>query len=114
MTPISIAHELDAVTEHWRPRVVADLNGQQVKVARLLGPFVWHAHDVDEMFWVVRGHLRIELRDGVVEMGPGEILVVPAGVEHRPVAEREVEIVLFEPTGVINTGDAPASDLTAP
>ena len=114
MTPISIAHELKAVTEPWRPRVVAELNGQQVKVARLRGAFVWHKHDVDELFWVVRGSLRIELRDGAVELGPGEIAVVPAGVEHRPVATEEAEIALFEPAGVVNTGDAPVSELTAP
>jgi len=114
VTPVSIAAELASVTEPWRPRVVAELNGQQVKVARLQGAFVWHAHDVDEMFWVVSGHLRIELRDGAVDLGPGEITVIPAGVEHRPVAEDEVEVVLYEPVGVVNTGDAPASDLTAP
>lgn len=114
MTPVSIAGQLAAVTEPWRPRVVAELNGQQVKVARLTGAFVWHAHDVDEMFWAVSGHLRIELRDGAVELGPGEIVVIPAHTEHRPVAESEVEIVLFEPIGVVNTGDAPVSGLTAP
>ena len=113
MTPVSIARELAAVTEPWRPRVVADLNGQQVKVARLLGTFVWHRHDVDELFWVVRGRLRIDLRGGEIRLGPGEIAVVPAGVEHRPVADQEVELVLFEPAGVVNTGDAPVSDLTA-
>ena len=93
---------------------MAELNGQEVKVARVLGTFVWHAHDVDELFWVVRGRLRIELRDGAVDLGPGELYVVPAGVEHRPVAEAEVEMVLFEPAGVVNTGDAPPSALTAP
>ena len=114
MTPVSVDGELARVTEPWRPRVIARLNGHEVKVARLHGPFVWHAHDVDELFWVVRGRLRIEFRDGAVELGPGEITVVPAHVEHRPVAEREVEVALFEPAGVVNTGDAPASALTAP
>ncbi len=115
MTPVvSVARELGAVAEPWRPRVVAELNGQEVKVARLLGAFVWHRHDVDEMFWVVKGQLRIELRDGEVALGPGELAVIPAGTEHRPVADEEVEVVLFEPAGVVNTGDAPASALTAP
>ncbi len=111
---VALAEAFASVTEHWRPHVVAELNGQEVKVARVQGAFVWHTHDVDEMFWVVRGRLRIELRDGAVELGPGELYVVPAGVEHRPVAEAEVEMVLFEPAGVVNTGDAAPSALTAP
>ena len=112
--PISLPDAFGAVAEPWRPRVVAELNGQEVKVARLDGAFVWHAHpDADELFWVVRGRLRIEFRDGAVRLGPGEVLVVPRGVEHRPVAEEEVEVVLFEPAGVVNTGDAPPSALTA-
>ena len=115
---VSLSDELAAVVEPWRPRVVATLNGQEVKVARLRGAFVWHRHDVDELFWVLRGRLRIELREAgaerAVELGPGEVLVVPRGVEHRPVAEGEVEIALFEPAGVVNTGDAPPSAFTAP
>ena len=114
MVKVTLSDAFAAVTEPWRPLVVAELNGQEVKVARLEGPFVWHRHDVDELFWVVRGRLRIELRDGAVELGPGELAVVPAGVEHRPVAEAEVEVVLFEPAGVVNTGDAAPSELTAP
>ena len=115
---VSLAAELAAVAEPWRPRVVARLNGQEVKVARLTGAFVWHRHKVDELFWVLRGRLRIELREAggerAVELGPGEILVVPRGTEHRPVADEEVEIALFEPAGVVNTGDAPPSAFTAP
>ena len=111
---VVLADAFASVAEPWRPRVVARLNGQEVKVARVRGTFVWHAHDVDELFWVTSGRLRIELRDGAVELGPGELTVVPAGVEHRPVAEAEVEMVLFEPAGVVNTGDAPPSELTAP
>ena len=115
---VSLSDELAAVAEPWRPRVVARLNRQEVKVARLSGPFVWHRHEVDELFWVLRGRLRLEIRDAdgerAVELGPGELFVVPRGLEHRPVAEEEVEVALFEPAGVVNTGDAPVSSFTAP
>ena len=111
---ISLAEKFGALTERWRPHVVAELNGQEVKVVRIKGEFVWHTHEVDELFWVTRGRLRIDLRAGAVELGPNELFVVPRGMEHRPVAEEEVELVLFEPAGVVNTGDAPASELTAP
>ncbi|MEM6783382.1 MAG: cupin domain-containing protein [Bacteroidota bacterium] len=115
MTPINLADKFAALDGLWEPRVIAELNGQAVKVARVQGEFVWHTHDdIDELFWVVRGRLRIEFRDRAVELGPGEVCVVPRGVEHRPVAEEETEIVLFEPRGVVNTGDAAPSDLTAP
>ena len=94
------------IADHWNPRVAAELNGQQVKVAKLLGAFVWHAHErEDELFLVHRGRLRLELRDRVVELGPGELFVVPRGVEHRPVADEEVHLLLIEPTGTPNTGD---------
>ncbi|MEM1126031.1 MAG: cupin domain-containing protein [Bacteroidota bacterium] len=103
-----------ALPGYWQPHIVADLNGQQVKVVRVRGEFAWHQHeDADELFWVTRGQLRIEFRDRTVELGPGELLVVPRGTEHRPVAEDEVELVLFEPVGVVNTGDAEPSALTA-
>ena len=120
--PVDLAAELAAVAEPWRPRIVASLNGQEVKVARLRGPFVWHAHDdADELFRVLSGRLRIELdgRDPVL-LNPGEVFVVPRGVRHRPVAvdERgnpgECEVALFEPADVVNTGDAEPSVLTAP
>ncbi len=114
MAKINVDDKLRQLTEHWRPHVIAELNGQEVKVVRIKGEFVWHKHDVDELFWVMRGDLRIDLRDGAVQLGPNDLYVVPSGVEHRPVAEEEVELVLFEPAGVVNTGDAPASDLTAP
>ena len=92
--------------EHWSPRVIAELNGQHVKVAKLVGAFVWHHHEhEDELFLVHRGRLRMEFRDRVVELGPGEMLVVPRGVEHRPVADGEVEVLLFEPAGTLNTGN---------
>jgi mannose-6-phosphate isomerase-like protein (cupin superfamily) len=103
---VSLADALAQVPEPWQPMIVAELNGQQVKVARLRGEFVWHHHEhEDELFLVVRGRLRMEFRDRVVELGEGELLVVPRGVEHRPVAPEEVEIVLFEPASTLNTGN---------
>jgi mannose-6-phosphate isomerase-like protein (cupin superfamily) len=103
---IDLREKFAAFSEHWSPRIVAELNGQQVKLAKLLGEFVWHHHDVeDELFLVHRGRLLMEFRDGVVELGPGEMIVVPRGVEHRPVAPEEVEIILFEPAGTLNTGN---------
>ena len=114
--PVALADAFAAVTDLWRPRVVAALNGQEVKVARVHGTFVWHAHDVDELFWIASGTLRIELDDDpatAVTLPPGALYVVPAGRRHRPVAEDPCEIVLVEPAGVVNTGDAPPSALTA-
>lgn len=93
-------------SEHWTPHIVAELNGQHVKVARLLGEFDWHHHEhEDELFWVISGTLHIELRDRTVTLDPGELFVVPRGVEHRPVCEREVQVVLFEPASTLNTGN---------
>jgi len=113
---VSLAAKLAAITEHWRPKVVGELNGQEVKLVKLQGEFVWHHHaDEDELFLVVRGHLRIELRDdGAVELDPGEFVIVPRGVEHRPVALEEVEILLFEPAATRNTGNVEHPTLTAP
>ncbi|MCB9850832.1 MAG: cupin domain-containing protein [Phycisphaerales bacterium] len=96
----------DQFSEHWSPRIVAELNGQHVKLVKFQGPFVWHQHDdADEMFLVHRGSFRMEFRDRHVELGVGDFLVVPRGVEHRPVADAEVEVILFEPAGTVNTGD---------
>ena len=111
---INLDEKFRDLHDFWRPHIVAELNGQELKVVRIKGEFVWHKHEVDELFWVLRGQLRIELRDGLVELGPNDLYVVPRDTEHRPVAEDEVELVLFEPAGVVNTGDAPASELTAP
>jgi mannose-6-phosphate isomerase-like protein (cupin superfamily) len=103
---INLAEKLSRFSDHWHPRIVAELNGQQVKVAKLLGPFEWHHHEhEDELFLVVHGQLRIELRDGTVDLGPGECAVVPRGVEHRPVADEEVHLVLFEPDTTLHTGN---------
>jgi mannose-6-phosphate isomerase-like protein (cupin superfamily) len=104
---INVAEKLSRIADHWNPRVVAELNGQQVKLVKLAGPFVWHKHDhEDELFFVLRGVLTMELRDRTEHIGPGEMIVIPRGVEHRPVAEAEVECMLFEPATTLNTGDA--------
>ena len=115
MDKVNLSDKLARIEEHWRPRIVAELNGQEVKVAKVQGEFVWHHHeDADELFLVLKGTLRIDFRDRSVELGPGEMLVVPRGVEHRPVAEREVELVLFEPADLLNTGNVEHPELTAP
>jgi len=104
---VTLADAFDSFEEHWSPRLAAELNGQAVKLAKLDGEFVWHHHDdADELFLVVSGSLRIELRGREDrELGPGELAVVPAGVEHRPVADAETEVLLFEPVETRNTGD---------
>ena len=110
---INLKEKFALFTEAWSPRVVAEMNDYQFKVARLKGEFVWHSHaETDETFLVIEGLLRIELRDGAVELRAGEMYVVPKGVEHRPVAEDEVKLLLVEPRGVVNTGDA-GGELTA-
>jgi mannose-6-phosphate isomerase-like protein (cupin superfamily) len=116
----SLADAFDAVDDTWEPHLLAELNDQHVKVARLDGEFVWHAHpDADELFYVVDGDLTIEYRedgeDGdldAVRLGPGDLTVAPAGVEHRPVAHEETEVLLFEPAGTTNTGDAESDERT--
>ena len=103
---IDLAEKLSGFDERWSPRIVAELNGQQVKLAKLEGEFVWHSHaDEDELFLVLEGKLTIELRDGAVVLGPGQMVVVARGVEHRPVAVGEVHLLLFEPAGTLNTGN---------
>lgn len=115
MQKINLAEQFARVTEHWRPKIVAELNGQVVRLVKVRGEFVWHSHPAeDELFQVVRGSLRIDFRDRSVTLGPGEMLVVPRGVEHRPVAEEECEMMLFEPAEVRNTGDVEHPTLTAP
>ena len=104
---INLREKLALFGDRWAPMVVAELNDYQFKLVKLEGAFVWHAHaDTDEAFIVIEGRMAIELRDGRVELGPGEMYVVPRGVEHRPVAERECHVMLVEPRGVVNTGDA--------
>lgn len=105
--PINIAGKFASFSERWSPRVVAELNDYQVKLVRIQGEFVWHHHaDTDELFIVIDGEMAIELRDGRVELKAGEMFVVPKGVEHRPVAREECRILLVEPRGVVNTGEA--------
>jgi mannose-6-phosphate isomerase-like protein (cupin superfamily) len=104
---INLAEKLATFSEHWSPRTVAQFNGDDVMVVKAKGEFVWHKHDdTDDFFFVLQGTLDIELRDRVVTLGPGEMFIVPRGVEHRPVAREEVHILLIEPTGTPNTGDA--------
>ena len=105
--PINLQDKLARFSEHWSPRVIAEMNDYQFKLAKLQGEFVWHDHpDTDEVFIVIDGELIIEFRDGRVELKTGEMYVVPRGVEHRPVATRECKVMLVEPRGVINTGNA--------
>jgi mannose-6-phosphate isomerase-like protein (cupin superfamily) len=104
---VNIAKKLSLFHDHWNPRIVGELNGQHVKLVKLKGEFVWHKHDIeDEMFLVISGILKMEFRDKTVEIRPNEFIIVPRGVEHRPMAENEVEIMLFEPASTLNTGDS--------
>ena len=106
MDQVNLAEKLSTFTEYFQPRTVAEFNGNDVMVVKAKGEFVWHKHDdTDDFFLVLAGHLTIELRDRNVELGPGELFVVPKGVEHRPVAKEEVHILLIEPAGTPNTGD---------
>jgi mannose-6-phosphate isomerase-like protein (cupin superfamily) len=106
MGPVNLAEKLAAFDERWAPRIVASYNGNDVMVVKVEGAFTWHAHpETDDFFLVLEGRLDIELRDRVVALGPGELFVVPAGVEHRPVARGEAHLLLIEPAGTPNTGD---------
>ncbi|MFP2910095.1 cupin domain-containing protein [Pyxidicoccus sp. 3LFB2] len=103
---VNLAEKLALFAEHWSPKVVGELNGQHVKVVKLQGPFVWHHHEAeDELFLVLHGHLRMELKERTVDVKPGEFIIIPRGVEHRPVAEEEVHVLLFEPASTLNTGN---------
>lgn len=107
MDAVNLADKLSTFSEHWQPRVVGQFNGHDLMVAKLKGEFVWHRHDdTDDLFLVLQGRITIRLRDGDVTIGPGELFVVPKGVEHCPVAEEEAHVVLIERTGTPNTGDA--------
>lgn len=102
---INLLHKIGKIDAQWQPRVVAELNDYQFKVVRIEGDFIWHDHqDTDEAFLVLEGILRIDFRDGAVKLGPGELYVVPKGVEHKPYAEKEVKMLLIEPRGTVNTG----------
>ena len=104
--PLNLTAALAGIPDFWNPRIVGELNGQQVKLAKLKGEFIWHHHEhEDELFLVLRGRLDMHLRDGVVAIHEGEFYIVPRGVEHKPVAPEETHILLFEPAGTVNTGN---------
>lgn len=106
MAPINLAEKLSLFTDHFHPRTVAQYNGHDVMIAKLQGEFIRHKHDdTDDFFLVLKGHLTIELPDETVSVGPGEMFIVPKGVEHRPIADEEVHLLLIERTGTPNTGD---------
>ena len=106
MEKVNLLQKFALFNEHWSPKIVGELNGQQVKLAKLQGSFMWHHHEAeDELFYVVKGRLKILLRDQTIELNAGEFFIVPRGVEHLPVAEEEVWVLLFEPASTLNTGN---------
>lgn len=106
MDKVNLDQKLSLFSDHWNPRIVGALNGQHVKLAKLKGKFVWHKHDdEDELFFVIQGNLKMEFRDKTVSLNKNEFIIVPKGVEHRPVADQEVSVMLFEPATTLNTGD---------
>lgn len=112
---VNLAEKFALVTDHWRPKVIGEMNGQEIKIVKFAGEFPWHYHEhEDEMFLAVKGNFRLEFRDRTVELEPGEFVIVPRGVEHRPVADEEVEVLLFEPKNVLNTGNVRDEKFTAP
>jgi mannose-6-phosphate isomerase-like protein (cupin superfamily) len=103
---VNLERKLSTFSEHWSPKIVSGFNGHDIMVVKCKGEFVWHSHpDTDDFFFVLKGHLTIQFRDGEVRLGPGDLYVVPRGVEHRPVADEEVHLLLIEPAGTPNTGD---------
>ena len=113
MHKINTTEKLALFSDHWNPRIVGELNGQHVKLVKFQGEFVWHKHDhEDELFYVLKGSFRMEFRDRTVLLSENEFLIVPRGVEHRPVADEEVCVMLFEPASTLNTGDAASNELT--
>jgi mannose-6-phosphate isomerase-like protein (cupin superfamily) len=112
---INLAEKFGLFTERWQPKIIAAANGQEVKIVKVKGEFPWHHHDdADEFFMVWKGRFRVEFRDRIVEMGPGECVVVPRGVEHRTGADDETEIIIVEPVDVLNTGNVVDAEFTAP
>ena len=115
MQKVNLAEKFALINEHWRPKVVGELNGQEIKLVKFSGEFPWHHHEAeDEMFLSIKGNFRIEFRDKTIKLAPGEFVIVPRGVEHRPVADEEVEVLLFEPKNVLNTGNIEDEKFTAP
>ena len=112
-TPINFKDKLSQFTDHWSPKIVAQMNDYHFKLVKFQGEFVWHQHaETDEVFIVLEGEMKIDFRDGCVELNAGEMFVIPKGVEHKPLSENECQILLVEPEGVVNTGDA-GGDMTA-
>jgi mannose-6-phosphate isomerase-like protein (cupin superfamily) len=112
---VNLGEKLDLISDHWRPKVVGQLNGQEVKLVKFRGTFVWHHHDhEDELFLGVAGRFRVEFVDRSIEVGPGEFIIVPRGVEHRTVAEEEASVLVFEPAATRNTGNVEDPEFTAP
>lgn len=106
MEKVNLDEKLSLIRDHWNPRIAGELNGQHIKLVKFKGEFVWHKHDhEDEMFYVVTGEFHMELRDRTIVLKENEFLIIPRGVEHRPVAEHEVSVMLFEPASTLNTGD---------
>jgi mannose-6-phosphate isomerase-like protein (cupin superfamily) len=106
MEKINLLQKYSLFSDHWSPKIIGELNGQHIKLSKFQGEFVWHKHDnEDEAFFVIKGSFNMELRDKIIVLNEGDMLIVPKGVEHRPVAENEVWVMLFEPAGTLNTGD---------
>ncbi len=106
MDVVNIKEKFTLITEQWSPKIIGQLNGQDVKLAKLLGEFVWHDHkNEDELFYIIKGMLQIEFRDKMIELQEGDMLIIPKGVEHKPIAKEEVWVLLFEPSNIKHTGD---------
>jgi len=106
MNSVNLKEKFSLIKHHWQPKVVGELNNQEIKLAKLKGEFIWHSHEnEDEFFMVIKGHLTLELRDRVIELDEGEFYIVPKGVEHLPIADEEAHILMFEPKGTVNTGN---------
>jgi len=113
MNKVNLAEKFALFQQHWSPKIVGELNGQHVKLVKFKGPFVWHKHDnEDELFLVVKGSFIMELRDKNVTINEGEFIIIPRGIEHRPNAPEEVEVLLFEPGGTLNTGNVTEHEYT--
>lgn len=113
MRKVNILEKLSQFSDYWHPRLVGELNGQHVKLAKVLGEFPWHSHEEeDELFFIIEGELDLEFRDQTVKLSKGEFFIVPKGVEHRPLARKEAHIMLFEPASTVNTGNLPNSEFT--
>ena len=112
MNTVNLSEKFSSISDYWNPRIAGELNGQMVKLVKFKGPFIWHHHEnEDELFYVVKGHFFMDFRDRTIEVKQGEFIIVPRGVEHRPNAPEEVEVMLFEPSSTLNTGEI-TNDLT--